>query len=74
MNFIGFVSSLLERKALQELKLGSKCTWLAQLEKHGTLDLGVVSLSPTWGVQFTEKKKNKQGHLAAQLKEHGWDS
>jgi len=32
-------------------------TWLAQSVKHVTLDLGVVSLSPTLGVEFTLKKK-----------------
>ena len=28
-------------------------TWLAQLVEHATLDLGVVSLSPMWGVEIT---------------------
>ena len=28
-------------------------TWLAQLVGHATLDLGVVSLSPTMGVEIT---------------------
>ena len=27
--------------------------WLAQLENHGTLDLGVLSLSPMLRVEFT---------------------
>ena len=31
-------------------------TWLALSEEHVTLDLGVVSLSPTLGVEITEKK------------------
>ena len=36
-------------------------TWLAQLEEHATLDLGVVSSSPTLSVEITKKisvKKN----------------
>ena len=41
------------------LKIGiERGTWLAQSEEHGTLDLGVVSLSPTSGVEITKKKKN----------------
>lgn len=28
-------------------------TWLAPLVEHTTLDLGVLSLSPTWSVEFT---------------------
>ena len=31
--------------------------WLAQLVKHVTLDLGVVSLSPMLGVKIIPKKK-----------------
>ena len=31
----------------------NKGTWLAQSVKHATLDLGVVSSSPTLGVQIT---------------------
>jgi len=29
--------------------------WLAQSEEHATLNLGVVSLSPTLGVEMTKK-------------------
>ena len=32
-------------------------TWLAQSEKHATLDLGVVSSSPTLGVEVTKNNK-----------------
>ena len=32
-------------------------TWLAQLEEHVTLDLGVMSLSPAMGVKITKKNK-----------------
>lgn len=31
--------------------------WLAQLVERVTLDLRVLNLSPTLGVEFTEKKK-----------------
>ena len=31
--------------------------WLAQSVEYGTLDLGVVSLSPTLGVEVTLKNK-----------------
>ena len=34
-------------------------TCLAQLEERVTLDLGVVSLSPTLGVEITKKKIKK---------------
>jgi len=38
----------------QGLKMpGKGCAWLAQLEKDVTLDLGVVSLSLTLGVEIT---------------------
>ena len=33
--------------------------WLAQSVEHATLDLGVVSLSPTLGVELTFLKKSK---------------
>ena len=35
--------------------------WLAQSEEHVTLDLGVMSLSPTLGIELTFKKK-KEGN------------
>ena len=35
-----------------------RCAWLAQSVKHVTLDLGVVSSSPTLGMEPTKKKKN----------------
>lgn len=28
-------------------------TWLVQLVEHGTLDLGVIGLNPTLGVEIT---------------------
>lgn len=31
--------------------------WLAQSDQHATLDLGVLSLSPTSGAEVTEKIK-----------------
>ena len=31
--------------------------WLAHLVEHGTLDLGVVSLSPIVGIGFIFKRK-----------------
>ena len=40
--------------------LKGRGTWLAQLEKYGTLDLRVMSSSSTLGVEFTEKLENKQ--------------
>ena len=33
--------------------------WLAQLVEHATLDLGVVSMSPTLGVEITKNQKLK---------------
>ena len=34
--------------------------WLAQSVEHATLDLRVVSLGPTCGVEFTYNKKLKK--------------
>ena len=34
--------------------------WLAQSEQHKTLDLGVMSLNPTLGVQITNTNKLKK--------------
>jgi len=34
--------------------------WLAQSEEHAILDLRVMSLSPTLGVEITKKKKQKK--------------
>ena len=39
------------------MKKLDKGTWLAQSVQHVTLDPGVVSSSPTLGIEFTEKKK-----------------
>ena len=33
--------------------MGGQDAWLAQLEGRGTLDLGVMSLSPMLGVEST---------------------
>ena len=33
-----------------------RSAWLAQSVEHATLDLGIVSLSPTLGVEITLKK------------------
>ena len=37
-------------------RVGGRSTWLAQLVEHATLDLGVVSVSPTLDIQLTLKK------------------
>ena len=37
--------------------------WLAQLEEHATLDLGVVSSSPMLSVKITLKKKLQKKNL-----------
>ena len=34
-------------------KVENRGTWLAQSVEHETLDLGIVSLSPTLGVEIT---------------------
>lgn len=31
--------------------------WLAQSQERRTLNLGVVGLSPMWGVEYLKKKK-----------------
>ena len=46
--------SLLSGPESFEFKSGKeRSTWLAQSEEHAILDLGVVSLSPTLGVEIT---------------------
>ena len=37
-------------------KTNFRGSWLAQSEEHATLDLGVMGLSPTLGVEITENK------------------
>ena len=34
-------------------KLGQGGAWMAQLVEHATLDLGVMSSSPTLGIELT---------------------
>ena len=46
-----------------------KATWMAQLVEHATLDLGVVSLIPTLGVEITLKKKVPTFLLSFSLEE-----
>ena len=41
-------------------KCYSRGAWLAQLEEHVTLNLGVVSSSPTLGIEITKKIKLKK--------------
>ena len=48
---------LSDSKAFFASKLVSSGTRLAQLEKRGTLDLGVRRLSPTLGVEIKLKLK-----------------
>lgn len=40
--------------------------WLAQSVKHMTFDLGVISSSPTLGVELTKKKKRFHGKRIAE--------
>ena len=40
-------------------KFNNRGAWLAQSEERVTLNLGVVSLSPTLGVEITKKNNNK---------------
>ena len=40
-----------------------KGTWLAQLEEHGTLDLGVIEFMTTLGVELTKKEEMTLKHL-----------
>lgn len=51
--------SLDHHKELKETLGGS---WLAQLIEHATLDLQVVSLSPTFGMEPTRKKNTPECH------------
>ena len=44
-------------------------TWLAQSVKHATLDLGVVSSSPTWGLEATQKRKKQKQQYSISLPE-----
>ena len=52
----------------QDLKLrfqlAAMGAWLAQSVRQATLDLGVMSSSPTWGIELT-KNQTKQNDLAA---------
>ena len=44
--------------------------WLAQLQGHGTPDLGVVSLSPGLGVETTKNKfKKSSENLVSTLRD-----
>ena len=43
-------------------------TWLAQSVEHVTLDLGVMSSSPTLGIEITFLKKRKERDLKGNLK------
>ena len=53
---------------LEAIKFGSSIkrllrgTWLAQLEKYVTLDFGVVSASPTFGVEINNKNFKKKDY------------
>ena len=40
------------------MKQMNRDTWLAQSEEQVSLDLRVVSSSPTWGMEITLKKKH----------------
>ena len=42
-----------------------KGTWLAQLVEHVTLDLGVLGLSPTLGVEIILKQCHLKIHYGA---------
>jgi len=59
----------LSNTALEEFKGWG--AWLAQLEEHGTLDLGVVGSSPHWVyrylkiIQSLKKKKNSRVGMAS---------
>lgn len=48
------------------LKALSQGTWMAQWKEHATLNFRVVSLSPSWGLEITEKKKKKMKSLSHQ--------
>ena len=55
-----FVFSTLGRAVWQSRRVAFRGTWLAQSVEFVTLDLGVVSSSPTLGVEFTLKKKKRR--------------
>ena len=44
-------------------KILTRGAWLAQSEEHVTLDLGVISSSPTWGVEITYINKTLKQYL-----------
>jgi len=46
-----------EWKGIKCLKSEDRDAWLAQSVEHATLDLGVMSSSPTLGTELTLKKK-----------------
>ena len=50
------VCSLPARTSRILLQVWLEGAWLARSEKHATLDLGVVSSSPTSGVEFPQNK------------------
>jgi len=41
------------KKQMEQIKNKYQGTWLAQSVQHVTLDLGVVNLSPTLGIEVT---------------------
>lgn len=46
----------IQQKSPLKIKLATD-TWLAQSEKHATLDLEVTSLSPVLGIEITKINK-----------------
>ena len=42
---------------------------MAQLVEHATLDLYIMSSSPTLGIDYLKKKKHMRGAWLAQLEE-----
>ena len=49
--FIMLDALLIKNSVIKKIKFWA--IWLADLEEHATLDLGVVSSSPTLGVEIT---------------------
>ena len=41
---------------LKKIVMGEGSAWLAQSEEHSTLDLGIMSLSPTVGTEIIKNK------------------
>lgn len=54
---------------MYDIKRVSRGPWLAQLLERVTLYLGVVSLSPTLGVEIPSKKKKKEYLVARCVKD-----